>query len=454
MDNLEGGKAIGSGGYGCVFSPSLKCPNMPQDSTKISKLMTNVYANEEYELSQKLNLTLQNIPNYDNYFLLKGINICHPDELSRLDLINYNKCEPLIEDGITEQNINQNLNKISIINMPNGGTSVSTYIKHNFNSRDLINLNNSLIDLLMNAVIPMNNLQIYHNDLKSSNMLVEKKNGGINVRIIDWGLSFMYTHSNYIDALRPFQFNLPFSCILFGNKFKNDYELFYAKNSAITYLNVQMWVVSYLNDSMRSNKGSLPLIRIIIKRFNFLKANFMNKNKLISSNDYIVNYLADIIFKYTNLFKSDLVKNKNIRVSEYILTSYFNEIYLKNVDIWGFVVTYWDIFNFVYSDELLMSKNVQLLNKIKQITINHLYLNSIKPINVTSLIDDLKLLNNHFKRLKMNNTVDLNVNANANIGGKKLTINRKKYIKKYKSFKKHSKKHVKKNNKTYKKRIK
>lgn len=452
MDNLEGGKAIGSGGYGCVFSPSLKCPNMPQDSTKISKLMTNVYANEEYELSQKLNLTLQNIPNYDNYFLLKGINICHPDELSRLDLINYNKCEPLIEDGITEQNINQNLNKISIINMPNGGTSVSTYIKHNFNSRDLINLNNSLIDLLMNAVIPMNNLQIYHNDLKSSNMLVEKKNGGINVRIIDWGLSFMHTHSNYIDALRPFQFNLPFSCILFGNKFKNDYELFYAKNSAITYLNVQMWVVSYLNDSMRSNKGSLPLIRIIIKRFNFLKANFMNKNKLISSNDYIVNYLADIIFKYTNLFKSDLVKNKNIRVSEYILTSYFDEIYLKNVDIWGFVITYWDIFNFVYSDELLMSKNVQLLNKIKQITINHLYLNSIKPINVTSLIDDLKLLNNHFKRLKMNNTVDLNVNAN--IGGKKLTINRKKYIKKYKSFKKHSKKHVKKNNKTYKKRIK
>lgn len=453
MDNLEGGKAIGSGGYGCVFSPSLKCPNMPQDSTKISKLMTNVYANEEYELSQKLNLTLQNIPNYDNYFLLKGINICHPDELSRLDLINYNKCEPLIEDGITEQNINQNLNKISIINMPNGGTSVSTYIKHNFNSRDLINLNNSLIDLLMNAVIPMNNLQIYHNDLKSSNMLVEKKNGGINVRIIDWGLSFTYTHSNYIDALRPFQFNLPFSCILFGNKFKNDYELFYAKNSAITYLNVQMWVVSYLNDSMRSNKGSLPLIRIIIKRFNFLKANFMNKNKLISSNDYIVNYLADIIFKYTNLFKSDLVKNKNIRVSEYILTSYFNEIYLKNVDIWGFVITYWDIFNFVYSDELLMSKNIQLLNKIKQITINHLYLNSIKPINVTSLIDDLKLLNNHFKRLKMNNTVDLNVNVNANIGGKKLTINRKKYIKKYKSFKKHSKKNNK-NNKTYKKRIK
>ena len=45
----NGGKLIASGGYGCVFSPSLKCENQDFiNNNNISKLMTTKHAQDEY----------------------------------------------------------------------------------------------------------------------------------------------------------------------------------------------------------------------------------------------------------------------------------------------------------------------------------------------------------------------------------------------------------------------
>ena len=129
---FNGGKAIDSGGYGCVFSPALKCPNMASNPNGISKLMPNKYADEEYDLLQKFKTALQDIPGYQNFFLLEGVTKCHPEQLTENDLIDYDKCSRLIEGGITQNNINQNLQNVSILNMENGGRSVETFIKNNF----------------------------------------------------------------------------------------------------------------------------------------------------------------------------------------------------------------------------------------------------------------------------------------------------------------------------------
>lgn len=409
INNFEGGKVIDSGGYGCIFSPSLKCPGMQQNSNEISKLMPNNYSTEEYNLLNKFKNLLQNIPNYNNYFLLDGITMCHPEHITPNDLINYSKCERLIESGINEQNINQKLNDISTINMPYGGRSIEPYIRNNLNSNKLLELNNSLIDLLINGIIPMNNLNIYHCDLKGSNVLVSDKNNQLQTKIIDWGLSFINTKSdnvniydidNVLEQSRPFQFNLPFSCILFTQKFITNYNIFYQKNTEITYLKIQKWIVDFLNEITKSNRGHLSLIKSIVNNFNYMKSNFFGKNKLITANDYIVNYITNIVYKYTNKFKSDVIKYANLNVSQYILKSYFDDVYLKNVDIWGFVSIYLELFDVVYKNKILMKKNIYLLNKIKQIMINHLYLTSTKPINITKLIDDLKILNTYIKRFK------------------------------------------------------
>ena len=67
----KGGQLIASGGFGCVFYPSLKCENQDfTDNNTISKLMTTKHAQDEYKQINKYKNILKVIPNYDKYFLL------------------------------------------------------------------------------------------------------------------------------------------------------------------------------------------------------------------------------------------------------------------------------------------------------------------------------------------------------------------------------------------------
>ena len=159
--NQKGGKIIASGGFGCIFKPALKCENsVAREPNKISKLMTSKNANEEYTQITKFQKVLQVIPNYGKYFLLEYFTLCKPDKLTTDDLKGYKKkCKALNKKDITVKNINQSLDKVLSINMPNGGIDVEKFIDDYFvTSSNVIRLNNSLIDLLVNGIIPMNNL--------------------------------------------------------------------------------------------------------------------------------------------------------------------------------------------------------------------------------------------------------------------------------------------------------
>ena len=71
----KGGLAIDSGGYGCIFYPSLPCNNTTTKGT-ITKLMRKKYANDEYKKIQTIYNLLKNIPNFSKYFLINDINYC------------------------------------------------------------------------------------------------------------------------------------------------------------------------------------------------------------------------------------------------------------------------------------------------------------------------------------------------------------------------------------------
>ena len=46
----RGGKVIASGGFGCVFSPALKCQGKTsRGKNRISKLLTKKHAQDEYD---------------------------------------------------------------------------------------------------------------------------------------------------------------------------------------------------------------------------------------------------------------------------------------------------------------------------------------------------------------------------------------------------------------------
>ena len=52
----NGGNALASGGYGCIFSPALKCSNAKRGTGKqqVSKLMLTNYAELEYKEANNL----------------------------------------------------------------------------------------------------------------------------------------------------------------------------------------------------------------------------------------------------------------------------------------------------------------------------------------------------------------------------------------------------------------
>lgn len=410
MNEFNGGKAIDSGGYGCVFLPSLKCQNSISSSKHISKLMLNNDAEDEYNLIQQFNSKLKSIPNYSNYFLLNNFEICNPSQLTTEDLVNYNnECSNLAEQGITASNINSKLEKVKIINMPFGGVNIRKFIKNNYNSIDIVKLNNSLINLLQNGIIPMNQLNVFHGDLKSSNMLADKdSNGNISVKIIDWGLSFICENVNEIPkyVMRPIHFNLPVSIVVFNKSFDEKLIEFTSKNKNWTQQNAKIFTAMFLNDYIKTrNKSHINILIGAIDEFNSL-TNVLSKHFIKKPTTYILDYISEIVYKYT----TNKIFNK---------LAYFNQVYLKNIDIWGFLTVYLDFYDIINAKKVMSKNDLTILGKIKKIFMETLFLNSTTPINVPNLINKLMDLNSNFQKIKP-----------IPSGGKRKQLHRRKSIRK------------------------
>ena len=390
----NGGKLIASGGYGCVFSPSLKCENQDFiNNNNISKLMTTKHAQDEYIQINKYKNILKVIPNYKKYFLLNNFVLCKPDKLTKKDLNGYTKkCKPLKKKKITYQNINKSLNKVMIINMPNGGINVKKFIQSYFVSSNIIKLNNSLIDLLVNGIVPMNKLNVYHCDIKEGNVLVQINQTTLITRLIDWGLSVSYKDNGKIPLKlyrRPFQYNVPFSSIFFNTDFMTLYNKFLEKNLNPNYFQIREFVINYIfiwNDIRGS--GHLSTINNIIKKLTIQELPAIKQIKIKEhfieydfTYYYIIEYLSKILEKYTNNGSLDIM-------------SYFENVFLKNIDIWGFIMIYIALYQYLYNTfDDLNEYQFEFITKIKYIIIHFLYESPLEPIKVSSLVNELAKLN-------------------------------------------------------------
>ena len=391
----NGGEVINAGGFGCIFKPALKCEdpslhnNYKQD---ISKLMVAKYATEEYNQIQMFKSILQTIPNYNNYFLLNDITLCKPAKLTKYDLKHFKKCKALKKKGISRRNIQTSLDKLLVINMPDGGIDVEDFVNAYFTPTNFIRLNQSLIRLLVNGIVPMNQLNVYHCDIKDGNILVKSVEMDLETRLIDWGLSFVQTSTKGVPKKlyrRPFQYNVPFSSILFNQEFSSKYTLFLEAYSSPTYFQIREFVVNYI---FAWNKirgpGHLSAINDIIRKLTNRSLVTIKKNKVKEhfieydfTYYYIVEYLSKILQEYT--------RDGHLKIMDY-----FNHVFLKNIDIWGFTMTYIVLYEYFYDNfKTYDSYQTQFLNQIKYIITHFLYENPLIPIDVASLTTELTKLN-------------------------------------------------------------
>ena len=123
---------------------------------------------------------------------------------------------------------------------------------------------------------------------------------------------------------------------------------------------------------------------------------------------YIIEYLSKILLKYTN--------NGTLN-----LMSYFEDVFLKNVDIWGFTMIYIAFYEKLYiSYDKLNKYQIDFLLKIKYIIIHFLYETPINPINVSSLVKELTSLNTIIEKFNINQSprkLNYFLNINENVGG-------------------------------------
>jgi len=405
-DKTLGGKAIGAGGFGCVFYPALKCENTKKRSkNKISKLLDIEHANQEYEEIILITYFLKNIPNYSHFFLIDDVELCKPHNITSKDLIGVNeKCNDIIE-SITKskesssnvnkaETLNKELYKYKIINMKYGGITIGQYVDKYIISDTTITLLKSLSNLLLNGIIPMNKLEIYHGDIKESNVLVNVTETELKPRLIDWGLTIVYDVPRMFPITwlnRPLQFNLPFSNIMFSTIFVQDLKKFMnEKPINKSLVNCEEFMKNYLEKIIKEKPGHYLYIQYIFYIIFDSKSEYEN---------IIINYIASILF----LYLADTQKIYITWLMDYLIT-----IYKHNLDIWGFVMIYLPFLEMVhpliykYSEQLtpyMLSCVKEIRDQFKYIFVTHLYNTSTTQINVNTLLDDLYQINELFSKL-------------------------------------------------------
>jgi hypothetical protein len=382
----RGGKAVAAGSYGCIFNPALRCEHKHKQEHKqehkqqmISKLMETAAAKNEMKEINEVLSHIKNIPHNDNYFLVQDVNMCTPAELSISDLVDFDKtCNDIVKyNKYDHSNINNHLKNFKIINMPNGGIDMDHYWKKIMKltklnqTKEYFSIGNmALIKLVKEGIVPLNKLGFYHLDVKAGNILISDY-----ARLIDWGLAQKLNRANISSKqsklICEFQFNVPFANILLNPKLDGWLKEAFASKVDLPLQKIAEFICyKSIEDKGR---GHLDFIKYYYLIINKEALNVTTIDELIYA------YITEILLKYVNKSSGKFDVNK-----------YCLEVFLPNVDIWGFLMTYMPII------EMGMSLNElqPIASELGQIIMKYCYTTkyAVRPIPVEAVIQDLTLL--------------------------------------------------------------
>jgi hypothetical protein len=340
----NGGEAVAAGGYGCIFKPALSCAETNKNKNKngmISKLLVKENAFNEMEEIERVFKYIKKNPDNNKYFIINDqVSLCAPAPLTKSDLTKYDEmCKEtkIGKMGITSKNINANLDKVNIITMLDGGEDLEKYwsalllnphITMNYKFAIFKKINTALIGLLTNGIVKLNKDGLYHLDIKASNILLGKDG---NTRLIDWGTSFEYQHYTPTSPFKNngnipsrlfdralFQFNLPFSIILF----MDDLNTVIRKNGSANDVAKEI-VIASLNTAGIGHFEYIIEMMMVVYKTVLNNPNFSKEDALQMIEDYI----RAILIKYLdgNTFQ---------------LEDFFREVIVHNIDVYGFIMSY------------------------------------------------------------------------------------------------------------------
>ena len=347
---MIGGKVIGSGTYGCVFKPPLKCEGeSKRPKNYISKVMETYSArDEDREIRTILDL-VKDIPNHEDYFMVSGVKLCKPQLPALSDYKDYNdKCHALLRKNIKSWDFGKELGKgnIMMLQIPDGGASIDDLFNEPVSNNEFYDINRALIKLMIHGVVPLNNSNTLHMDVKGGNIVYSKREK--KAKLIDWGLSIHFNDPKVapIQDLEQYSImvNQPFTRLLFYSNIQRELNNF-SKTRTINSV---------------ANKTHDTLMPIFTK---FLRDNFITDEKA-KRNDVFdryfdgvghLDYILGMIYRLSGQPKKGLDIIAEQMASAYLRFSlrdgnihnfdenaFFYEVFRHNCDIHGLLYSYYD----------------------------------------------------------------------------------------------------------------
>ena len=252
MKHKHGGKPIDSGTYGCVFNPALACEggNRPAG---VSKLMLNKNATKEIDLLKPIYTLSAKYPTLKSHIIIPDLQMCTPATMSHKDLYTFNDtCHSLHNAGYNTHNINKRRTDFKLLQMEHGGKTIGDYILDMKPSQEY-HIHKGIADIFKHVIIPMNQNQLYHSDIKENNILIKNNK----LKLIDFGLMIPYS-STSIDPMflnHYLSMHYPYTCLLFNDDIPFQWNVFYRNHK---HLQGAMFIQACSKHTMES----LSLIHI------------------------------------------------------------------------------------------------------------------------------------------------------------------------------------------------
>ena len=395
----SGGRAVDAGSYGCVFNPDIKCAKstQPYNPKNIAKLMYVEDTQAEIDEMAKVKKIIETIPQKENYFIISGTYACKPDKLSKEDLNAFDQeCNLFTKRGITSETVNSRLNDLSLIIMPNGGLNIEKFVMElvKLSEKDMyrnfVIMNEALIRLLTNGIVPLTEKHFNHYDVKYANILMAEDGYA---RLIDWGLSGENDGIHIPESIRDrsIAFNMPFSDIFFNSYVKKwlpealdgikSSPLFHNKTTGQADL-LKIVAVNMINKSIeQTSEGHYDYITsgILhdIYKIYAVKNTYNRLDYNVLSYNVLIEYVQAVLLMYVD-------ENGNFND-----TKYFYEVFTKNVDIWGFLLSYVPII-----EHGLGHFDIDIVNGVCRILLKYCFSTEFaaKPIDVAELVLELRSL--------------------------------------------------------------
>lgn len=398
---------IGEGSFGCVLRPPLECDSYDGKMSKeqhktqfVSKLMKDYSAEDEMAIINSILPYVKKIKNYKDYFLVEDTSLCNVKELTDKQLKEYEKKCGFLSRDVKKSELNRLIReqKMKLLNIKYGGITLHDYTPRIYDEgKYFVELNKKLIDLINNAIVPLNKYGMIHNDVKNNNIVVHREKGELKVRLIDWGLNFEYDLSKSDKELvedfkyglsNVFQYNVPPTCYIFSKEF--DAALKSLKEDELQF-----------DDNMKNNGFVVDLIanRLVANGKKFYGGG--HKEYLQSQfNSYIDIRLDEgrdlkglkkyILFSYylVQNIKEALKKYLNFNTFKFDKARYIREVLAHNIDIWDIIMNYMTIsFNFY--------RNRKFVNAVFMMLDKYIFSGKMggQKINIRELSNDLYYLN-------------------------------------------------------------